>query len=193
MVMDLGQLVVAIIGATSTLLAALLSSRSRTKPGVVPSKKSARRSLIKFGFYFILGGVATYWVMSWLMPSRVEGNQMKVLEPTSSQFNRSGIAFAQGLDTMHPPSLPVGSVLLSVLPPDGFGRLPGGSSYWAIADGSVVDSSTAYAMLTGNTNLPDFRRSAPARVDTSATDSSLQTSAPNGVETNTVYWYIRIN
>lgn len=199
MAIDLGQLVVALIGATSTLLAALLSSRSRAKQGAVPSKRSVKRRLVKFGFYFLLGGGATYWVMNWLLPASSGGNPLQVFSGSSNPIGESGVAFAQGLDSVSPPSLPVGSVLLSVLPPDTLGGLPGGASYWAIADGRMLNRSTSYAMMTGRTTLPDLRGLVLRAVgaDTSASDSitaqSRADASARSERNATVYWYIRIN
>lgn len=197
--MDLSQLIVALIGATSTLLAALVGSRSRLKTGTVPTKKSIRRRLIKFGFYFLLGGVATYWAMNWLLPYALSDGGMHVLDLRASEINRPGVAFAQSPDSLGSPSLPVGSVILSVLHPDKFGRLPGGSTYWTLADGRVLDSSSSYAILTGNTNVPDLRglSMSKAVADTATADSVAQYLRPAPIDgrrdDTAFYWYIRIN
>lgn len=197
--MDLSQLIVALIGATSTLLAALVGSRSRLKAGTIPTKRSIRRRLIKFGFYFLLGGGATYWAMNWLLPYGSSDGGMHVLDLSASQIKRPGVAFAQSLDTVGSPSVPVGTVVLSVLPPDKFGRLPGGSTYWALADGRALDSSSSYTMLTGNTNVPDLRDQlrGKAVADSSIADSVAQYLRPSVMDgrrdDTAFYWYIRIN
>ncbi len=197
--MDLNQLLVALIGASSTLLAALLGSRSRQKPGTIPSRRSFRKRLIKFGIYFLLGGVATYWVMSWLFPFAHIDERLRPFGMSTSQFTRPNVAFAKDMDSTASPSLPVGSVILSVLPPGQLDRLPGGSRFWAPADGRMLDSSSSYAVLTGSARVPDMRGVSLCRpkADSSPGDSVSHDPRPpaNSGERidSTFHWYVRIN
>ena len=197
--MDVNQLMVALIGASSTLIAAWVGSRSRQKPGTTPSKRSLRRRVFKLALYFIIGGVATYWLVNWFYPNVHVEDQLQALGVSPGRINRTNVAFAQGKDSLVPPSLPVGSVILSVLPPEQLDRLPGGSTYWVPADGRTIDSSSSYSILTGNTRVPDLRGYSlgrmPAEHDTS--DSAGQPEKPiatlSGIPDSDFYWYIRVN
>jgi hypothetical protein len=199
MAMDVNQLMVALIGASSTLIAAWVGSRSRQKPGTTPSKRSLRRRVFKLAFYFVVGGVATYWLVSWLYPNVHVEDQLQALGVTPTRINRTNVAFAQGKDSVVPPSLPVGSVILSVLPPEQLDRLPGGSTYWVPADGRALDTSSSYAILTGNTRVPDLRGISFARVPGQHVPSDSVTQAQGlytaaGARSDSIfYWYVRVN
>lgn len=197
--MDLNQLIIALIGAFSTLLAAWVTSRSTRKPGVTPSRRSARRTVIRFGFYFLLGGAATYWVMNSLLPfGRIE-ERLNTLE---IQAPNPGAGFVQARDSLSLFSLPVGSVILSALAADQFAQLPGGSAHWVPADGRIIDSSSYYVVLTGSTRVPDMRVVWPKRVgadsifvaDSIGVLSQINENDRYGTVGGTaLYWYIRVN
>lgn len=197
--MDVNQLMVALIGASSTLVAAWVGSRSRQKPGTTPSRRSLRKRIVRLGFYFVVGGVATYWIVSWFFPYAHVEDRLQALGVNTSQLSRTNAAFAQAKDSVVPPSLPVGSVILSVLPPEQLDRLPGGSMYWAPADGRALDSSSSYALLTGRARVPDLRGMSlikapmgPATADSSSRQQR-STVATGGPVDSTFYWYVRVN
>ena len=201
--MDLNQLIIALIGAGSTLFAAWLNLRAKQKLGLAPSKRSRRRTIIKFSFYFILGGAATYWVMNSLLPFGRIDERLNTLEGLTQSLMKH-IGFVQTADSVPIPALPVGSVILSTLPPEKFAQLPDGSTHWAPADGRALDSSSHYAVLTGSTRAPDLaplRMGQPATDFHVAADSVLQRLLPafnthersDTIRGTTLYWYIRIN
>jgi len=202
--MDVNQLIIAIIGASSTLLAALLGSRSRQKPGVTPTKRSARKTLIKFAIYFLLGGAATYWAMNWLLPFGRIDERLSTLEShTQSLMQRlGGFGFVQTSDSVAPPSLPVGSLILSVLPPDRFAKLPDASGHWAPADGRTLDSLSRYVVLTGDHQAPDLRaiQTGLTATDSTAVNDHMRHRTMSGIvqgsdttRGSAFYWYVRIN
>ena len=197
--MDVNQLVVALIGAGSTLLAALLGSRSRQKPGTTPTKRSVRKRVLKFGFYLLVGGVATYLVMNRLPLLGQIDKGVEAIESSTDQVRKPTVALTQGSDPIISPSVPIGSMILSALPPDKFEKLPGNAGYWSPADGRPVDSTSLYALLTGSNKVPDVKTPMLNKsvVDSSATDSSASSARPlmhaKALADSTLYWYIRIN
>jgi len=202
--MDVNQLIIAIIGASSTLLAALLSSRSKQKPGVTPTRRSARKTLIKFAVYFLLGGVATYWVMNWLLPFGRIDERLSTLETHTQSLMQQlgGFGFVQTADSAAPPLLPVGSVILSVLPPDRFAKLPDAAEHWAPADGRTLDSLSRYVVLTGEHQVPDLRaiHAGLTSTDSTVSDDRMYQRIMSGIlqgsdttRGTVFYWYVRIN
>jgi hypothetical protein len=195
--MDVNQLLIALIGATSTLLAALLGSRPKQKAGIAPTKKSSRKRLFRFVLYLLLGGGATYLVMNRLPLLGQIDDRVEPHEAGANIIRRPAAAFTQGRDPIDPPSVPVGSVILSAIPPDKFEMLPSNVGYWSPADGRTVDSTSLYALLTGSTTVPDLRGTSLTKVDTLAADSAtIATRSPRSVQRDagsSLHWYIRIN
>ena len=202
--MDVNQLTIALIGASSTLLGAWLSSRSKLKANATPTKRSLRKNLLKLTFYFLLGGVATYWVMNWLLPFERIDERLKTLESHTQSLMPSGFGFVQVPDSIASPSLPVGSVILSVLPPDRFLQLRDASMHWVPADGRLLDSLSRYAALTGERHAPYMEAMFAGRNSSDSTaqrDSLHQLIMPVVQQSErsadhvgpTLYWYIRIN
>jgi len=197
--MDVNQLLIALIGATSTMLAAMVGSRSKQKPGVTPTKKSSRKRMFRFGLYLLLGGGVTYLVMNRLPLLGQIDSRVEPLEAHVDAVRRPTVAFTQGNSSFDPPSVPVGSVILSAIPPDKFEMLPSNVGYWAPADGRAVDSTSLYALLTGSARVPALKvpRLSEALGDSSSTDSLASFPGlpiTGNTRPNTVlYWYIRIN
>ncbi len=201
--MDINQLILALIGAFSTLLAAWFTTRAKQRPGVTPPKRSVRRTIITSGIIFLLGGAATYWVVNSLLPFHRIDERLSTLE-TYTLIRRGVANFTQAMDSVPLPSLPVGSVILSALSPEKFLRLPGGAAHWVPADGRALDSSSYYVALTGSTRAPHLRalRVGLSPSDsTAAVDSTLQkhtlptTTVSERNDTGggtTLYWYMRV-
>jgi hypothetical protein len=199
MSMDVNQLLIAIIGAISTLLAAVVGSRSRPKTSTTPGKRSTRNRFFMFGFYFLLGGVVTYLILDRLPLFGQVDNQLDVAETKRADFRKPIVAFTQGKDPDASPLVPVGSVILSAIPPDKFEMLPSNAGRWAPADGRLVDSTSLYAMLTGTTLVPDLRGMSLTKGPTlsSASDSAgtdghylINLQAHRA---SSLHWYVRIN
>lgn len=204
--MDLNQLIIAAIGASSTLLAAWLTTRAKQKPGVSPTRKSARRTLVRFAIYFLLGGAATYWAMNWLLPFGQIDERLSTLESNSQSLMEriGGTARSEVPDSIVGAGLPVGSVILSMLPPDQFEKLPGASALWVPADGRTLDSLSLFAILTGSRRIPDMRSrwaSDDSPESEISMDSLRQRLVPAHLRSGVVdtsgrsllYWYVRIN
>jgi len=198
--MDSNQLMIALIGASSTLLAAWVNSRSKQKSNLAQTKRSGRMTVLKFGLYFLLGGAATYWVMDSLLPFSSIDERLGTLE---MDVRTLGERTSGAVDSVSLGAFPVGSLILSTLPPDEFGRIPGALSYWAPADGKTVDTLSAYVLVTGRTTAPVLRtiRMTSTLSDSFSVVDSLHriipvTNARSGSDTaggTALYWYIRIN
>lgn len=63
--------------------------------------------------------------------------------------------FLEAIKCIEENSVPVGTVIPSMLPPDVFSKSYGDS--WALADGRTVSISTKYYKLTNSSHIPDLR------------------------------------
>jgi hypothetical protein len=197
--MDFNQLIIALIGALSTLLAAFLSSRAKQKPGVTPSRRSVRKTVFKFVFYFILGGGATYYVMFYLLPfGRIEERLTAIEANPQSFITRMGLGGTA--DSMQASGLPVGSLVLSTLSPGQFRMLPADGGAWVPADGRMLDTTVLYVRITGRTSVPSLGDLGMMQYGSSSVrDSSLMRPAsvvspsPDSSARTQLYWYIRVN
>ena len=196
--METNQLIIALIGACSTLLAALLNSRARQKGGTAQPKRSLRRSLLKFGFYFLLGGGATYWVISSLLPFGRIDDRLKLLESRSAPSIGipAGSPGVRGSDSLGSFSVPVGSLVLSLIPPERFQSASNGIGRWVPADGRALDASCPYVVISGNSAAPNLSPIQLSPSETSLSADSLLTRSVSqhpGVHGAVAYWYVRIN
>ncbi len=191
--METSQLIIALIGASSTLLAALLNSRSKQKSGLPASKRSLKWRVFKFGFYFLLGGVATYWVINSLLPFGKIDERLTLLESRAASSVALRMPGQRPADSLS--SLPVGSVFLSMLPPDKFPSVVPAAEQWIPADGRPLDTACLYTRLTGLGRAPELKP-LPAGSAITLTDSSSRRVGPSQAEgeaKHVAYWYVRIN
>ena len=194
--MDLSQLTIALIGAASTLLGAWLNSRSKQSSGATITRRSMRRRILKFSFYFVLGGVATYWIMNSVLPfGRIDERLNSLEVQTEAILHRSG----RTADTVSTAGFPPGSVIFSTLSPKEFGRLPDGFRHWVPADGRIVDSLSLYALFRGTTRVPDLHFFKKGVDSTAIMDSLVQqilspmNTLRRGDSATVLYGYVRIN